>query len=78
MVALHLGLQTPVSVFADLVHDEGEGSGIGRDALEEPGGDDVRGSVASDGWECLELVRVNGIIRACQGCLGLFRCQGRA
>ena len=38
VVLLHLGFETPVSVFVDLVHDMREGGGIGGDALEEPGG----------------------------------------
>ena len=51
MVSLDFSLQPPVPVFADLVHDEGEWSGVGGDALEEPGGDDVGGCVAGDGRE---------------------------
>ena len=69
MVPLDLGFQTPVSVFANLVHDEGEWSGVGRDALEEPSGDNVGGCVAGDGRESLQLVGVDSVIRAPQGAL---------
>ena len=69
MVSLDLGLQPPVPVFADLVHDKREWGGIGRDALEEPGGDDVGSCVASDGWESLELMGVDGVVGASQGAL---------
>ena len=67
VVAPHLGLQTPVSIFADLIHDEGEWSGVGHDALEEPGRDDVGGRVTGDGGESLELVRVNEVVGATRG-----------
>ena len=69
MVSLDFGLQPPVPIFADLVHDKREWGGIGCDALEEPGGDDVRGSVAGDGRKSLELMRVDGVVRPPQGAL---------
>jgi hypothetical protein len=67
VVSLHLGFQTPVSVLTDLVHDEGERGGVGRDALEEPGWDDVGGGVAGDGRERLKFVGVDDVVGAAQG-----------
>ena len=69
MVSLDFGLQPPVPVLADLVHDEREWGGVGRDALEEPGRDDVRGCVAGDGRESLELMGVDGVVGASQSAL---------
>ena len=52
MVVLQLCFKSPVSKPPDLVHDKGEWGGVGSDALEEPGGDDIRSGVTGDVWEC--------------------------
>jgi hypothetical protein len=69
VVSLHLGFQAPVSVLTDLVHDEGERGGVGRDALEEPGWDNVGGGVAGNGRERLELVGVGDVVGTTQGAM---------
>ena len=66
MILLDLGFQPPVSILADFVHDKGEWGGVGHDALEEPGGDDVGGCIASDGGESLELMGVDSVIGSSQ------------
>ena len=69
MVPLDLGFQPPVSVFADLVHDEREWGGVGCDALEEPGRDDVGGCIAGNGGESLKLMGVDSVVGTSQGAL---------
>ena len=69
MIPLDLGFQPPVSILADLVHDERERGGVGCDALEEPGGDDVGGCVTGDGRESLELMGMDSVVGAPQGTL---------
>ena len=69
VIPFDLRFQPPVTVFADLVHDEREWGGVGHDALEEPGGDDVGGCVAGDGGESLKLMGVDGVIGTPQGAL---------
>ena len=69
MVSLNLGLQPPVSIFVDLVHDEREWGSVGCNALEEPGGDDVGGCVAGNGGKSLELMGVDSVVGTSQSAL---------
>ena len=69
VVSFHLGFQPPVSVLADLVHDEGEWCGIGCNALEEPGGNNVRGHIAGNGGESLELMGMDDVVGAAKSAM---------